>query len=408
MSILRTFCRVVKESFVMIFSYYYCSLKVRNQDIWVFGEWFGNRCCDNCLFFANYIAEHYPKRKLYWIANEGADLSLLNGSVVRLKMDSQESVSILKKASVVIYNQDRRDITLKPYMYEGGALSVNLWHGVPWKHIGLDIARTSHSISKGAKLYTNFLFRFGGANLYVSLSDKFSEIIRNAYLCSEKRIIKAGYPRNALFYDKDSIIECRKKLKEYIYENLGFELNDTTRIITYMPTFRDNVEDVFSFLSFGNEGLHSKLKQWNAILLEKGHYVTACRKRSECGQSGRVFSLDGSFMSQQLLAATDLLITDYSSCFFDYLLLDRPILHYLYDYEYYKSEDRGLYYSADEVACGDVAYDYDQLIAMMESNLKSPEKNHVLREKRRMQFLTYESPVSCQNIYEMICNTLDK
>ena len=51
------------------------------------------------------------------------------------------------------------------------------------------------------------------------------------------------------------------------------------------------------------------------------------------------------------MAASDILVTDYSSCFFDFLILDRPIIHFLYDYDYYKEKDRGLYYEKEGVIC---------------------------------------------------------
>ena len=43
-----------------------------NKNIWVFGEWFGRKCNDNCMYFANYLAEVHPEIKLIWIANKGS------------------------------------------------------------------------------------------------------------------------------------------------------------------------------------------------------------------------------------------------------------------------------------------------------------------------------------------------
>ena len=402
MAFLCTLYKVLKESSVMAFSFFYYSLRRRDKDVWVFGEWFGNRCCDNCFFLANYVAIHYPEKKLYWVAKESTDLSLLNSSIIRLPIDTKESISILKIAGVVIYNQDRRDITMMPYMYYGGALTVNLWHGVPWKHIGLDVVKASRSVSSRSLLYIKMQYYLWEAKMYLSLSEKFSHILKSAYLCSDTNIIRSGYPRNMLFYNENSVQIYKKKVKSYLWEKYGFLLNDTTRIITYMPTFRDNVEEVFSFITKKNEDIHLKLEQWDAVILEKSHFVTTWRNKNSNGGGGRVYSIDSCFMSQELLAASDMLITDYSSCFFDYLLIDKPILHYLYDFEYYSSADRGLYYSKDDVVCGDVAYDFDQLVLMIESNLSNPQKNHALRERRKEQFMEYESHTSCQKIYELI------
>lgn len=408
MHIFVTLYKIIKENLCLFLSKAYYSLKNKDLNIWVFGEWFGNRCCDNCLFFANYIAMHYPDKKIFWIANEGTDLSHLNNSIARLVMDTKDAIIILKKAGVVIYNQDRRDITLKPYIYYGGALTVNLWHGVPWKHIGLDITKASHSISSRTVLYTKLQYFLWGADLYLSLSSQFSRILEGAYIRGDKSIIQSGYPRNMLFYNNDSLIECRNKLKAYLLKKYAFTMDDTIRVIAYMPTFRDNVENVFSFLSIENEDLLLKLAQWNVVIVEKSHYVTAGRTKESRSGFGRVYSIDADFMSQQLLAASDMLITDYSSCFFDFLLLDRPIIHYLYDYDYYSSEDRGLYYDKEDVVCGDVAYDVDQLFSIIKSNLSNPQRNHTLRENRKKQFMEYESPNSCQEIFQLINGYLCK
>ena len=386
----------------MTISRFYYSLKTRDKDIWVFGEWFGNRCCDNCLFLSNYIAEHHTEKKLYWIAKENADLSSLNTSIVRLTMDSKEAIGILKKAGVVVVVQDCRDLTQKPFLYYAGALTVNLWHGVPWKNIGIDIAKNSQAISSRTLLYIKMQYYFFGAKYYLSLSDEFSKIMRSAFERGDNGIIRSGYPRNMLFYQEDSLKNSRVKLKSYLSDKYSFSLNDDVRIITYMPTFRDNNEDVFSFTSVGNFDLQSKLEQWNAVLLEKSHYVTSCRNGDKSGNTGRVFSIDGNYMSQELLAASDMLITDYSSCFFDYLLLDRPIIHFLYDYDYYASADRGLYYKKEDVVCGDVAVTFEELIAKMDDNISDPQKNHNLRKERKAQFMKYESSESCQVIYDFI------
>ena len=399
---LHTVYNVLKDSFILATSYFYYSLKTRDNNIWVFGEWFGNRCCDNCLFLSNYIAEHYPEKKLYWISKDGTDLSSLNHSIVRLTMDADETINILKKAGVVIVIQDGRDLTQKPYMYYAGALTLNLWHGVPWKNIGIDVAKNSRTISSRTLLYVKMQYYFFGEKYYLSLSDEFSKIIKSAFERDDKGIICSGYPRNMLFYHEDCVNACRNKLKSYLLDKYGYSLNSDVRVITYMPTFRDNNEDVFSFISLDSKDIQSKLEQWNAVLLEKGHYVTSYRNGDKTEKSGRVFCVDSNYMSQELLAASDMLITDYSSCFFDFLLLDRPIIHYLYDYDYYSSADRGLYYKKEDVVGGDVAYNFAELITIINENISNPNKNHNLRKKRKLQFMKYESSNSCQEIYDFI------
>ena len=103
-----------------------------------------------------------------------------------------------------------------------------------------------------------------------------------------------------------------------------------------------------------------------------------------------------------MLAAADVLITDYSSCFFDYLILDRPIIHYLYDYEYYVNSDRGVYYDLMDVVAGDTPKTIQELLTSIAENLKNPKLNHDLRNKRKGEFITYESEANSKIIYERI------
>jgi CDP-glycerol glycerophosphotransferase (TagB/SpsB family) len=63
-----------------------------------------------------------------------------------------------------------------------------------------------------------------------------------------------------------------------------------------------------------------------------------------------------------LLLITDILITDYSSCYFDFTLLNRPIIHFVYDYDEYKNQDRGLYYDLEDVKGGYIVYEERQLV----------------------------------------------
>ena len=392
---------LLKSIFIMFVSKCFYSLYHRDKNIWVLGEWFGDRCCDNCLFFANYMADNHPDIKLFWIASKTTDLSSLDERVIRLEMDTKDASSVLKKAGVVIINQEIKDITKKSILYYSGALIINLWHGVPWKKIGFDILG---SPSVRSSVYLKLRFWIYGKMYYLALSNEFRTIIERAFLCNDNRIIKTGYPRNSLFYNRESLDMAKTKLIRYIYNQYHIHLDNTVRFITYMPTFRDNTNENISFLFSEEEGLISFLTKNNAVILEKKHFVSAYRSdnKPSVKNKGNIFMIGSDFMSQELLAATDVLITDYSSCFFDYLILDRPIIHFLYDYSYYEKEDRGLYYKKEDVVCGDIAENLTQLLPILSDNLSNPTKHKDLREKRKKFFIEYENPYSCADIYNRI------
>jgi CDP-glycerol glycerophosphotransferase len=102
------------------------------------------------------------------------------------------------------------------------------------------------------------------------------------------------------------------------------------------------------------------------------------------------------------LLSTDILITDYSSCYFDFLLLNRPIIHYVYDYDQYKNQDRGLYYSIDKAKGGAVGYNFEELIVCIENYLQNEKLDGLLRKKTREEFVNYENGKSSEEITNYI------
>ena len=92
--------------------------------------------------------------------------------------------------------------------------------------------------------------------------------------------------------------------------------------------------------------------------------------------------------SQELLDAADVLITDYSSCYIDFLLLNRPIIFYNYDMEAYQSNDRKLYFEYNEVTpgakCSNAKALYDELVAIFNGDDK------YLTDRQRVCDLFYD------------------
>ena len=370
----------------------------RDNNIWVFTEWYGKRCGDNSTFFANYIVNHFPNIKVYWICEKQADTSLLESGVIILEKDSNESIDILRKAAVVIMIQGIDEFTTGGYNYCGNALKVNLWHGVMWKKLGYDMASESGFWKKTkGRIKTGFNRHY----LFESPSDLYTDVFKRAFLIKPNEIVNAGQPRNSIFYDAKMIKNARIGILEQLKTISDADINSETSIITYMPTFRDGLEEAFDFANYSEStNLNDYLKNTNAVLVQKAHFV-----RSETKKDNNSFSniiTNNNLIAQLLLAATDLLITDYSSCFFDYLLLDRPIIHYIYDYDFYRDKNRGLYYDYKDVVCGDAIFNERDLLTCIRENLQNPSKESELRKSRRKIYQQYESADSCRIIAEEI------
>lgn len=372
----------------------------RDSMLWVFGEWFGHRCCDNSMYLANYIASNHPEISIYWAARKEADLSGLNNNIHRLIFDTNETVSVYKKAGVVFMNQGFKDFSENGINYFSGAITVNLWHGVMWKHIGHDGSRQSGALYK---LYTRANDAVFGANTYVATSEDYAKICETAFGAKPEQVIRAGYPRNSIFYQIEQLENAHRKVLEILSQETGMRWGEDTKIITYMPTFRDKTENSFSFEELVTD---SKLMLWleknNAVILQKAHLITQQRHEMESMKAEKRIYPFNNVAAQVLLAATDLLITDYSSCFFDYLILDRPIIHFIYDYDYYVNQDRGVYYTKEQICCGDIAMTKEELPELIIHNMENPQKEHSLRVRRKQDYMTYDTPDTCEMIYKAV------
>ena len=365
----------------------------RSGNIWVFGEWFGKRANDNATFLANHIAEKYDSILVYCLCDESCDSTPLSPKIKVLDYHTKYAKQISKLSMVAVMGEGIIDLNECNYNYWGNAIKVNLWHGMMWKKIVNDM-RGNDSTSL-IDIIRNKTYRY---DLFESPSEEYSAHIKTGFSTSDEHIFKAGFPRNTLFHYKDAIIQAQNK----VFKKLGFRLD--IHIISYLPTFRDAHTKPFSFTDIKDKSFFTWLEENNIYIIQKAH---AAETSSFSSGSKHIINLTD-ISAQELMAASEMLITDYSSCFFDYLLLDRPIIHYLYDYDYYKNKDRGLYYDKEDVVCGPAPETEEELIKAIKENYENPNLYHNLRMERKEKFMTYESPDSCEIVTQRIFEELKK
>lgn len=370
--------------------------KNRDQNLWLFGEWFGKKCCDNSLYLANYVKKHCPEVEVVWATMPKTDVSLLDNSIRLVRINTDEAIDVYRRAGVVFFNQNYKDFSLEGYNFFSGAITVNLWHGAQWKKIGYDASKKKGAFHEISVIIDKTI---GNTSRYLILSEPYAKCMISAYRIPRNKFLCAGYPRNSIFYSNMEIQKARERLIEILEAN-GVNTGLNPFFIAYMPTFRDSTAYVFDITELNkNERFISWLNENNVFILQKSHFISTVRSEDSIGQ--RIFSFN-EFSATHFLAASDMLITDYSSCFFDYLLLDRPIIHYLYDYDFYRNDDRGLYYNYNDVVCGDVAWNIDELMHLIIENYGNRERTQFLRSQRKNEYMTYETASSCETIVNEI------
>src|SRR5699024_4882982 len=138
--------------------------------------------------------------------------------------------------------------------------------------------------------------------------------------------------------------EAAESRRKSVRQRLG--LTDSDFVVLYAPTFRDDKPTTrgrFAFeWPFPPEEFEARFASTNVKLLIRAHVLinTKIRVPSVCDTIIDVSKLPD---IHELYLASDMLVTDYSSVFFDYSLLKRPICFYAHDLEKYKEQLRGFY-----------------------------------------------------------------
>ena len=229
-----------------------------------------------------------------------------------------------------------------------GQIYVQCWHGTPLKRLAYDIKvdgqNKLHNKEELLKLYSIDASKY---TYMISPSafctEKFTSAFNLKALGKEKIFIEEGYPRNDFLVNYTTDDVCRVK------NALG--ISQDKKVILYAPTWRDNQHISGTGYVFDNPIDFDKLRERISdeyVVVFRPHYFVANAFDFE-RYEGFVYNAALYPEINDLYIIADVLITDYSSVFFDYSILRRPILFYMYDLEQYQDTVRGFYISLDEL-----------------------------------------------------------
>ncbi len=157
-----------------------------------------------------------------------------------------------------------------------------------------------------------------------------------------KQVLEYGHPRNDLFFRQDMDL-IKKKVKSY----LG--IAPEKRVALYVPTFRESGAFPKEKIDFDRmlESLGQRFGgSWQGVVRLHPRMDEKAEPVYHGKDSRKVIKGDYPDI-RELLAAADVVLTDYSSCIFDFLLTGRPAFIYAPDIEQYNDE-RGFYYKLEK------------------------------------------------------------
>lgn len=240
------------------------------------------------------------------------------------------------------------------FIRRDGQKYLNTWHGTPLKTLGKDIRGNfmEHKNTARNLLHATHIISPNEHTSHVLLE---RNDIDGLY---QGQLAQTGCPRN------DIVLNATTEQKNRFRQQLGLPATDKP-LVLYAPTWRGifghpeiNAERLITDLQF--------LQQKNCQIVFRGHYFVE-QALTNAGLKN-ICIAPQTIDTSELLAVTDVLITDYSSIFFDYLPTGRPILFYTYDLEQY-SQERGLYFDMEEMP-GPNCFTVQQLSEELTSTLE--------------------------------------
>lgn len=335
---------------------------------------------------------------LVWVVTDDNMYNKLKNQEIKVvKEGTTQMKQIMKKADVVFTTH----ANLIDYKEQNSnLLYIELWHGVGPKNTGYLINNMSESDA-------NWMEKFIKKVDYVVVPTDFWRIVFVSFFgLNPYRVLNLGLPLI------DSILNA--KGKDNLEKVLNCDISKYNKIIYYMPTVRSgtsrnekisiNTKNIFNIQEYSENQLIDFLKKNNYLLCIKYHPSEKIKfERVDCDNIKYIleeeiqkYELD----TNMLLNASDLLISDYSSLGFHYLVLEKPVIYLQNDLKQYSSK-RGIVFDNQEFwTDNNTAIDINGLIKKIESDLKNPDLDRIIKRKKLL-FGNIKNG-GCKKIYDAI------
>lgn len=326
---------------------YYLTNKVDDKTI-VFESFMGRAYSDSQkALYKEMIKDAFFKDFTFvWAFKDVENYKYLeeNKNTKVIKYNSKEFMKYMAKAKWWITNSRLPEYLIKKKEQK----YIQCWHGTPLKRLGFDIevegGNALNTIKEIKEKYEDDAKRYDYMlSPSAFCTEKFISAFNLKKLKKEDVIVELGYPRNDYLYShtKEDVIELKKKL--------GIPLDK--KVILYAPTWRDNQHKAgvgYTYdLNLDFDKLKEKLQN-DYVIIFRTHYFVAS-KFDFAKYEGFIFNMSSHDDVNECYILSDIIITDYSSVFFDFASLRRPMLFYMYDLDEYQGKLRDFYFSLDEL-----------------------------------------------------------
>lgn len=329
-------------------AYYHRYLKMPiKENVVLFETFMAKNYSDSPKYIYEALNQMYPgKYECVWAINGKHDIPYGAKTIKRFSFQYAYYCAISK---YLVFNV-RQPLWFRK---REGQVFLETWHGTPLKRLVFD----QEEVTSASPKYKEQFYKQRKEWDYLVSANPFSSKTFRSCFMYEGKMLEYGYPRNDILYASDKE-ERAKRLKE----KLGIPLDKKT--ILYAPTWRDDEhygKGEYKFtLALDLKKMKTMLEKDYVLLLRTHHYIAD--KIDTTGLEGFAYNFSTYDDISEIYLITDICITDYSSVFFDFANLKRPILFYTYDIEKYKNQLRGFYIDMNTEVPGPLLYTSEEVI----------------------------------------------
>ncbi len=374
-----------------IFAYYLYHkffTKMSVKDNWVICEsFFGKSYSDSPKYIYEYLCKNYPgKYRFIWVVNSKTEIP---HHPTKVKRFSIRYCYYLARCKYNVFNVRQPEWMKK----REGNVFLETWHGTPLKKLVFD----QEEVMGASPLYKAQFYKQSRVWDYLVAANHFSsEAFRSAFLF-DKEMLEFGYPRNDILHspDRDEIAaRIKRKLK----------LPEGKKTILYAPTWRDDEyygRGEYKFaLKLDLHLLKQKLGKDYVVLLRTHYFIADALDVT--GLEDFAYNVCKYDDISELYLISDMLITDYSSVFFDYANLKRPILFFTYDLDKYRDMLRGFYMDIETEVPGPLLFTNEEVVEAISGIDQISEQYKEKYETFYERFCSLEDGHASENISKRV------
>ena len=325
--------RIARDT-LMIMIKLFLFLIPKDKKMILANAWFGQRYADNTKYEYEYLLSH-SSFKVVWATRNKTIYSQLKGSgkpVVLL--NSLKGIWTQIRAKMLLSTIQTSDYN---NFFLCNCFFLDLDHGIIYKKVGFDIS----------------------PNKYQEIHDRVTKMFVKYYMTATS-YLTAQMMKHSYHVSADNTIICGKARLDYFFDeqlrspqNPIQPLIGDRKAIVYMPTHRSCGQKKLHIPSILDLDFIDQIcAKNNYIFIIKKHFYHKSEKDSLDNYTNIVDITNQNYETEDILYHASALITDYSSCYIDFLALDRPLVLYTFDLEDYLSRERGLFVSYDNLDIG--------------------------------------------------------